>query len=51
MLEELELVKCRDIGMSTYTYFWKDLKGNIISPYFDSDQEAREWLDNNKVLL
>ena len=42
---EYELVEYRDIGMSTYTYFWIDDKRRISSPYFDSDMEAKEWLD------
>ena len=51
MLEEFNLVSYRDIGMNTYTYFWRDFRGNVISPYFDSEKDAREWLDNNKALL
>lgn len=39
----LELVKYRDIGMHTFTYFWtKDRK--LVSPYFDTEQEAHQWL-------
>ena len=39
-----ELIKYRDIGMTTHTYFWtKDKK--IISPFFNDEKEAREWLN------
>ena len=41
----LKLVKCRDIGMNTYTYFWRDENGQIVSPFFDSEAEANEWLE------
>lgn len=38
-----QLIKYRDAGMNTYTYFWTNEK-KTISPYFDSEQEAHEWL-------
>jgi hypothetical protein len=40
----LELVKYRDAGMSTYTYFWV-IGTKCISPYFDSEADARVWLE------
>ena len=40
-----QLVKYRDAGMSTYTYFWIDPRGQIASPYFDDEYAAKEWLD------
>ena len=46
MLSGLELVKYRDAGMNTYTYFWVDSNRRTVSPYFDSDKEAMEWLEN-----
>jgi hypothetical protein len=39
----IELVKYRDWGMHTYTYFWINSDKQIISPYFDNDEDAREW--------
>lgn len=51
------LLRLRDPGLPTYTYFWvKDdqirnktdyssLK--IISPYFNSKEDAMIWADNN----
>lgn len=42
---EMELVKYRDAGMRTYTYFWvRDKK--TISPYFDSETDAYKWRDD-----
>lgn len=42
---EMELVKYRDWGMTTHTYFWVSKENKVISPYFDTEEEAREWLD------
>ena len=41
----MKLVKYRDAGMSTYTYFWINDSEKIVSPYFDSDTKAHEWLN------
>lgn len=41
---KLELVKYRDAGMASYTYFWVD-GTRTVSPYFDSEQKAHEWLE------
>ena len=38
------LVKYRDSGMNTYTYFWKNEQERVVSPFFDSEKEANEWL-------
>ena len=40
----MQLVKYRDAGMNTYTYFYKNSENKISSPYFDSEKEAEEWL-------
>ena len=40
----MELVKYRDAGMSTYTWFWVDSLGNIRSPFFDTEDQAQEWM-------
>ena len=40
----LTLVKYRDTGMHTYTYFWKNEEERIASPFFNSEQEAKDWL-------
>lgn len=38
------LIKYRDIGMNTYTYFWKNEEERIVSPYFDSEEDAYQWI-------
>jgi len=40
---DMELIKYRDTGMNTYTYFWT-IDKRVVSPYFDSENDAREWL-------
>ena len=44
---EPKLIQCRDAGMSTYTYFWT-INKKIVSPYFDSEQQAKEWKYEDK---
>ena len=44
----MELVKYRDAGMSTYTWFWVDSNQRIISPFFGSEDEARNWMDQKR---
>ena len=39
----LELIKYRDAGMQTYTYFWKNENHQMVSPFFNSEAEAFEW--------
>ena len=38
------LVKYRDSGMNTYTYFWKNEEERVVSPFFDSEKDANEWI-------
>jgi len=40
---ELVLIKYRDPGLSTFTYFWT-LDGKVVSYYFDSIEQAEHWL-------
>jgi len=39
----MKLIRYRDAGMNTYTYFWKNSEHRIVSPYFDTEKEAQEW--------
>jgi len=41
----MQLVRYRDAGMMSYTWFYVNEKNHCISPYFDSEQEAQAWLD------
>ena len=43
---EPKLIKYRDAGMNTYTYFWT-IDGRVVSPYFDHENEAKEWTYGN----
>lgn len=38
------MVKYRDAGMATYTYFWKNEQERIVSPFFNSENEAWDWI-------
>ena len=40
----LTLVKYRDSGMNSYTYFWKNEEERIVSPFYDSEKEAYEFI-------
>ena len=43
----MKLVKYRDAGMNAYTYFWVREEGSgVISPYFNSEKEAENWVEN-----
>jgi hypothetical protein len=47
----MTLVKYRDAGMNSHTYFYKNSKNQTISPFFDSEQEAEDWLALEKYKL
>lgn len=38
------LVRYRDAGLPTYTYFWITEDENVFGPYFDTEQEAIDWI-------
>lgn len=40
----MKLVKYRDAGMHTYTYFYINADDKTISPFFNTDKEAEVWL-------
>lgn len=42
-----ELIKYRDAGMNTYTYFWA-VDRKVVSPYFDTETEATDWMELKK---
>ena len=46
-VETITLVQYRDHGMPTYTFFWINDNKNVISPYFDSQEEAHQWQQRN----
>lgn len=42
-VKEYVLVQYRDAYMPTYTFFWISGK-KIMSPYFNDEESANEWL-------
>ena len=43
----MRLIKYRDAGMNTYTYFWVREEGSgVISPFFNSEKEAHDWVED-----
>lgn len=40
----LTLVKYRDAGMSSYTYFWKNEEERCVSPFYDSEADAMQFI-------
>ena len=47
----MKLIKYRDAGMNTYTYFWKNSDDRIVSPYFNSEDEAKQWCEDKVTEL
>ena len=45
------LVKYRDAGLPTYTYFWITEQSKVYGPYFDSEEDANDWLNKNSVIV
>ena len=43
----LQLIKYRDAGMHTYTYFWVNSEHKVFSPYFDREEDAKEWYETS----
>jgi hypothetical protein len=43
MMEELDLIKYRDAGMLTHTYFWVNSKKSQVSSFFDNEHDAISW--------
>ena len=44
---EPKLIRYRDAGMVTHTYFWT-INGRVVSPYFDDETTAKEWKYEDK---
>jgi hypothetical protein len=41
----MNLVKHRDAGMWTYTWFYVNEKQHTVSPFFNSEQDAKAWFN------
>ena len=37
------LIKYRDAGLHSYTWFWVNENNNVVSPYFDNEEDANKW--------
>jgi hypothetical protein len=47
----MKLIQYRDTDLPTYTYFWISKDDHVLSPYFDTAEEAEYWLElQNKTL-
>ena len=49
MIITLKLVEYRDAGMMTFTYFWT-LNSKTVGPYFNSEIEAKDWLNKRLTI-
>ncbi len=47
----MKLIRYRDAGMNTYTYFWKNSDDRIVSPYFNSEDEAKQCCEDKVTEL
>ena len=45
-----KLVKYKDAGLPTYTYFWT-VDDLVVGPYFDNEESANKWLDERLLEL
>jgi len=41
-----ELIKYRDAGMHTYTFFWVDEQKRHFGPFFNTEEQAKDWMEN-----
>lgn len=41
----MQLVRYRDAGMATYTWFYVNEKQRPVSPFFETEEDARAWFD------
>ena len=45
----MQLERVRDMDHMGYTYFWRNSLGQLVSPYFDTEDQAQEWLRQQLV--
>jgi hypothetical protein len=48
--KQYKLISYRDAGLPTFTYFWINDEERVVSPYFDSEQEAQTWMTTHGKL-
>jgi hypothetical protein len=44
------LVSMRDAGLPTYSWWWEDQDGRVVSPYYNSELDARGFFMSNKIV-
>ena len=46
---EYKLISYKNYGFNTTVYFYRDVSTNVmVSPFFESKEEAEEWLKKEK---
>ncbi len=49
--DKFTLVQYRDPGLSSYTHFWTTEQSTIYGPYFDSPEDANQWLNKSTKIV
>jgi hypothetical protein len=51
-MKNYNLVKVKDPGLPTYTWFWSEKEiASRVSPFFNSEEESILWMNENKDKL
>ena len=51
-MKNYNLVKVKDPGLPTYTWFWSEKEiASRVSPFFNSEEESILWMNENKEKL
>lgn len=48
-MKQYTLVFMRDPGLPTYSWWWEDQDGRVVSSYYNSELDARGFM-NNKIV-
>lgn len=41
----MKLIRYRDWGMPTHTWFWVTNDDKIVGPYFNDEESANKWME------
>lgn len=41
----MKLIRYRDWGMTTHTWFWVTNDDKTVGPYFDDEESAKKWME------
>ncbi len=50
-IKEYKLISYRDAGLPTFTFFWVNENEKVCSPYFNSEDEAQNWMKSQGVVM